>query len=114
MLLEGVDLFDDIAVKAAFALATKGVGTEERDVGQVVSEVDEEGLVTKLLDQLGGFFSIPLGDFTAENRSLDLTRLQSVRFVFDVVHGGEVSIDQIGFSDLDPAFLGARAENPGN
>jgi dienelactone hydrolase len=59
-------------------------------------------------------FSIPLGDFTAENRSLDLTRLQSVRFVFDVVHGGEVSIDQIGFSDLDPAFLGARAENPGN
>jgi len=32
--------------------------------------------------------------------------------VFDQVHGGEVSIDQIGFSELDPAFLGARADGP--
>lgn len=58
-------------------------------------------------------FSIPLGDFVATNRSLDPTRLRSVSFVFDRVHAGEVSIDQIGFSDLDPAFLGARVENPG-
>ena len=55
-------------------------------------------------------YSIPLGDFTAANSSLDLRRLSSVRFVFDRVHAGEVAIDQIGFSDLAPAFLGARVD----
>ena len=57
-------------------------------------------------------FSIPLEDFVAQNSSLALGRLTAVRFVFDRVHAGEVSIDQIGFSDLDPAFLGARVDGP--
>jgi len=57
-------------------------------------------------------FSVPLGDFTTDNPAVDLRRLTSVAFVFDQVHGGEVSIDQIGFSTLDPAFLGARADGP--
>jgi dienelactone hydrolase len=55
-------------------------------------------------------FSIPLGDFTARSRSLDLTRLTTIRFVFDRVHAGEVALDQIGFSQLDPAFLEARVD----
>jgi dienelactone hydrolase len=55
-------------------------------------------------------YSIPLGDFKAENQGLDLGQLMKIRFVFDRVHAGEVSIDQIGFSDLDSAFLGARVE----
>ena len=37
-------------------------------------------------------------------------RLSEVRFVFDLVHAGEVAIDQIGFSDLPPAFLQARVD----
>ncbi len=55
-------------------------------------------------------YSIPLGDFTAVNGSLDLEGLRVVRFIFDRVHAGEVSLDQIGFSDLDPAFLSARVD----
>ena len=55
-------------------------------------------------------YSIPLGDFKAENQGLDLRRLLTIRFVFDRSHAGEVSIDQIGFSDLDAAFLRARVE----
>ena len=55
-------------------------------------------------------YSIPLGDFTGANSSLDLQRLTAVRFVFDQVHAGEVAIDQIGFSNLPPAFLGARVD----
>lgn len=58
-------------------------------------------------------FSIPLEDFIADNRALDITHLASVAFVFDRVHAGEVSIDQIGFSDLAPGFLGARVDGPG-
>jgi|AP95_1055475.scaffolds.fasta_scaffold02147_4 dienelactone hydrolase len=55
-------------------------------------------------------YSIPLGDFTAENPALDLRQLTAIRFVFDLAVSGEVSIDQIGISRLDPAFLSARAE----
>ena len=55
-------------------------------------------------------YSIPLEDFKAQNQRLDLGRLMTIRFVFDRSHAGEVSIDQIGFSDLDPAFLSARVE----
>ena len=55
-------------------------------------------------------YSIPLGDFKAKNQELDLGQLMTIRFVFDRVHAGEVSIDQIGFSDLDSAFLSARVE----
>lgn len=55
-------------------------------------------------------YSIPLGDFTAENGALDLSRLKVVRFVFDRAVSGEVAVDQIGFSKLDPAFLSARVE----
>ncbi|MEM7416128.1 MAG: hypothetical protein AAF389_11565 [Gemmatimonadota bacterium] len=55
-------------------------------------------------------FSIPLEDFLADNADVDVRALERVSFVFDQVHAGEVVIDQIGFSDLDPAFLGARVD----
>jgi len=55
-------------------------------------------------------YSIPLGDFVAASRSLDLGSLRAVRFVFDRVHAGEVAIDQIGFSDLPAGFLSARVD----
>jgi len=58
-------------------------------------------------------YSIPLEDFIADNRSIDLSHLASVSFVFDQVHAGEVSIDQVGFSDLAQGFLGARVDGPG-
>jgi dienelactone hydrolase len=55
-------------------------------------------------------YSIPLGDFQDANSSLDLGSLRAVRLVFDRSQAGEVVVDQIGFSDLDPAFLSARVE----
>ncbi len=55
-------------------------------------------------------FSIPLADFIEENESLDLRQLIALRFVFDRVHAGEVVIDQIGISELEPGFLRARVE----
>ena len=55
-------------------------------------------------------YSIPLGDFQSDNPSLDLNDLATVRLVFDLATAGEVVVDQIGFSALDPAFLSARVE----
>jgi len=55
-------------------------------------------------------YSIPLSDFSADNRTLDLRHITSVSFVFDQVHAGEIVLDQIGFTDLDPGFLGARVD----
>jgi hypothetical protein len=55
-------------------------------------------------------YSIPLGDFMAANPALDPRTLKAVRLVFDRAVSGEVAVDQIGFSNLDPAFLTARVE----
>jgi dienelactone hydrolase len=55
-------------------------------------------------------YSIPLLDFVEANAALDVSRLTTVRFVFDRVHAGESVFDQIGFSALDPAFLDARVD----
>ena len=57
-------------------------------------------------------YSIPLGDFGAILPDLDLASLKAVRLVFDRTQAGEVVVDQIGFSALDPHFLGARLEGP--
>ena len=57
-------------------------------------------------------YSIPLGDFVALNPDLDLAALAKIRFVFDRVHAGEVTIDQVGLSELEPGFLSARVEGP--
>jgi dienelactone hydrolase len=58
-------------------------------------------------------YSIPIADFLANNRSLNVHDIATVSFVFDRVHAGEVAIDGIGFSDLDPAFLSARVDGEG-
>lgn len=55
-------------------------------------------------------YAIPLGDFTAANPNIDLGSLKAVRLVFDRSVAGEVAVDEIGLSNLDPAFLSARVE----
>ena len=62
-------------------------------------------------EQILQTYSIPLGDFVAANRELDLGTLVAVRLVFDRSVAGEVVVDEIGLSDLDPAFLTARVEH---
>jgi dienelactone hydrolase len=57
-------------------------------------------------------YSIPLGDFGTTRPDLELTSLRAVRLVFDRTQAGEVVVDQIGLSALDPHFLGARVEQP--
>jgi len=61
-------------------------------------------------EQILQTYSIPLGDFAAANPRLDLRTLKAVRLLFDRSAAGEVVVDQIGFSALDPAFLSARVE----
>ncbi|HSW29504.1 MAG TPA: hypothetical protein VLH75_08495 [Longimicrobiales bacterium] len=55
-------------------------------------------------------YSIPLGDFVVAAPGLELASIRAVRLVFDRSVAGEVAVDQIGFSSLEPAFLGARAD----
>jgi len=50
-------------------------------------------------------YSIPLADFAASEPDLSLDRLRYVHLVFDRAVAGEVAVDDIGFSWLDPAFL---------
>jgi hypothetical protein len=70
----------------------------------------EEDRFDEHWEQILQTYSMPLGDFLAVNPTMDLQSLVAVRLVFDLAQAGEVVVDQIGFSDLDPAFLRTRVE----
>ncbi len=53
-------------------------------------------------------FSVPTAEFLRTTPGLDLTALTHVRIVFDRSVTGEIVVDDIGFSRLDPAFLAAQ------
>lgn len=61
-------------------------------------------------EQILQSYSIPLGDFRSANPGLDLGDLRAVRLVFDRTVAGEVVVDRIGFSALEPAWLAARVD----
>jgi len=73
----------------------------------------EEARFAEHWEQILQTYSIPLADFQADNPSIELRELTAVRLVFDKVVAGEVAVDQIGFSALDPAFLEARVDGIG-
>jgi dienelactone hydrolase len=59
-------------------------------------------------------YSIPLGDFLGSGGgAVDLSRLKEVRLLFDESLAGTIVLDQVGFSELPPAFLRASASTPG-
>jgi dienelactone hydrolase len=68
----------------------------------------EERRFAEPWEQILQTYSIPLGDFVERNGSLDVRELVEVRLVFDRSVAGEVVVDEIGLSALDPAFLTAR------
>jgi dienelactone hydrolase len=70
----------------------------------------EEGRFAEPWEQILQSYSIPLEDFASRNPNLKLDALVAVRLIFDRAPAGEVVVDQIGFSSLDPAFLSARVE----
>ena len=68
------------------------------------TDLENRGLSELVLQS----YHIPLSDFTAASSDLDLSRLRAVRLVFDRTVAGEVVVDDIGFSRMDPDFWRAR------
>lgn len=59
-------------------------------------------------------YSIPLGDFVeASGGTVDLSRLKEVQFLFDESTSGSIILDEVGFSNMDPAFLRVSAAGEG-
>ena len=53
-------------------------------------------------------FSIPLGDFAADNPAFDPAALRAVALVFDRSDAGTVVVDDVGLAHLHPGFRAAR------
>ena len=53
-------------------------------------------------------FSIPLGDFAADNQAFDPTTLRAVALAFDGTDAGTVVVDDVGLAQMHPGFQGAR------
>ena len=50
-------------------------------------------------------YVMPVADFNKVSTSFDPSRLRTVRLVFDKTQVGQVVVDDIGFSVIDPAYL---------
>ena len=57
-------------------------------------------------------YSLPLADFVAVRPDLDVSRLRTIRFLFDRAVAGTIIVDDIGFAALDPAYLTVAGETP--
>ncbi|MDE2980619.1 MAG: MFS transporter [Gemmatimonadota bacterium] len=53
-------------------------------------------------------FSIPLGDFAADNPAFDPAALRAVALVFDGSDAGTVVVDDVGLAEMHPGFRAAR------
>ena len=53
-------------------------------------------------------FSIPLGDFAADNRAFEPATLRAVALIFDGSEAGTVVVDDVGLARLHPGFRAAR------
>ena len=105
-----VELEDAMGMVARVTLSDYGAIRRPLDTWILRRADQERARFTDHWELILQTYSIPLGDFKAQNQGLDLGQIMTIRFVFDRVHAGEVSIDQIGFSDLDSAFVSARVE----
>jgi len=57
-------------------------------------------------------YSIPLADFVSGSSSdPDLSRIKEIRFLFDESKAGTVVLDEVGLSQMDPAFLRVTASH---
>ena len=53
-------------------------------------------------------YVMPLKEFPRGTSSFDASRVKTIRLVFDRTRVGEVVVDDIGFSAIDPAYLANR------
>jgi len=53
-------------------------------------------------------YVIPAADFSKASSRFDASRVRTVRLVFDRTQVGQVVLDDIGFSTMDPAYLVSR------
>jgi len=102
----------DLSVKATDAAGNSAV-VRLSDYGPIRKPLDIRVRRRNDADQFGEqwelvlqSFSIPLADFDG----VDPATLSEIRLVFDLTEAGTVVVDDIGFSNLDPAFL--RADRP--
>jgi hypothetical protein len=53
-------------------------------------------------------YVMPVAEFARGAGAFDASRVRSIRLVFDRTRVGQVVVDDIGFSAIDPAYLAAR------
>lgn len=100
-----IELEDTAGNRASVTLGGYGVLRYPLKTSVMRRRDREAGRFADLWEVVLQSFSIPLSDFTAENGSLDVSRIRAVHLVFDQAPVGTVVVDNIGFSRLDPAYF---------
>lgn len=103
-----VEVVDEAGVRARVALSTYGPLRRPLETHVMRRRDQERERFPRMWELVLQSFSIPLADFRAVAPDLDLIRIAEIRFVFDRTEAGTVALDDVGFSNLPPAFLEPR------
>lgn len=99
-----VEIIDLDGESAALELGRYGQPRMPLDISILRRKDRERDRFANLWELVLQSYSIPLGDFVEANPELDLSAICQIRFVFGRTPAGTVVVDDIGLSDLDPAY----------
>jgi len=103
-----VDLFNDVAIEAAFGFSFEVLRSGELGVREGMGEVDEEGLLLILFDELDGFVGVALSEGGHIGAALDdFLVSQKVNDLVIAGGGAEEIVESLTAREefIDPDFL---------
>jgi hypothetical protein len=100
-----VEVTDAVGVTAKVALSDYGVIRRPLEAWILMRRDQERSRFARQSEIVLQTYSIPFADFRRAAPSLDPSRLTSIRFLFDRAPAGTIILDDVGFANLDPAFI---------
>jgi dienelactone hydrolase len=108
-----IELTDAAGVSVALPVSSYGVVRRPLESWILMRRDLERSRFARQSEIVLQTYSLPLADFVAARPDLDVSRLRTIRFLFDRAIAGTIIVDDIGFAALDPAYLTVAGEAPG-
>ena len=103
-----VELVDASGAAARIPLSRFGPVRRPLDITVYRRKGRDKSAFANMYELVLQTYVIPVADFSKASSAFDASRVRSVRLVFDRTQVGQVVVDDIGFSTMDPAYLVSR------
>jgi dienelactone hydrolase len=107
-----IELTDAAGVSVALPVSNYGVVRRPLESWVLMRRGIERTRFARQSEIVLQTYSLPLADFRTAAPALDVRRIRTIRFLFDLAVAGTIIVDDIGFAALDPAYLAVARGAP--